>query len=160
MKRTITLKPAKQIFEANNSHDKELAVWRAARPALKSNHRIYFTNIIEELLEPLYTKETVKIFTKEIVEKYYPETLELTSDSVVLDSICDIQVFSINEVELMGYYNNNCMDETVKEISSRQQDPIQKDFWQIWGYDGTKWQKDPAQDPSTLYTADYKKGKK
>ncbi len=74
MRRTITLKPAEQIFEANNSHDKELAVWRADRPALTHNHRIYFTNIIEELLEPLYTKEIVKMFTKEIVERYYPET--------------------------------------------------------------------------------------
>ena len=160
MRRTITLKPAEQIFEANNSHDKELAVWRAARPALRSNHRIYFQNIIEELLEPLYTKEAVKEFTKEIVDKYYAEGIEPAGSNCILDSICDIQVFSINEVELMGYYNNNCMDETVKEISSRQQDPIQKDFWDIWGYDGTKWKKDPIQDPSTLYTADYRKCKR
>ena len=144
----------------NLTHDKGLKIWRDARPSLKANHRVFFQNIIEELLEPLYTKETIKKMTQEILEKYYAAGIEPASENAILDSINDIEVFSINEVELMGYYNNNCMDETVKEISSRQQDPIQKDFWQIWGYDGTKWQKDPAQDPSTLYTADYKKGKK
>ena len=142
------------------THDKELTTWRANRPALTHNHRIYFTNIIEELLEPLYTKETVKMFTKEIVERYYPETLELTSNNCVLDSICDIQVFSINEVELMGYDNNKCMDETVKEISSRQQDPEQKKLWLSNGSNGEKWMKDPKQDPSTLYKADYGKCKR
>ncbi len=141
------------------NHDVGLHYWRKQRPAMKANHRVFFTNIIEELLEPLYTKETVKIFTKEIVERYYPETLELTSDSVVLDSICDIQVFSINEVELMGYDNNKCMQETVEEISSRKQCPVQQEKWTTTGYDGSKWQKDVNQDKTTLYEADYGKCK-
>jgi hypothetical protein len=137
------------------THDVGLQMWRDARPSLQANHRVFFQNIIEELLEPLYTKVTVKEMTQEILEKYYPEILGLTSDSVVLDSICDIQVFSINEVELMGYDNNKCMNETVKEISSRQQDPAQKEIWEKWGYDGCKWKKDPKQEPDTLYEADY-----
>ena len=160
MNKNITMKPAEQIFGATSLHDKELVIWRAARPALRSNHRIYFTNIIEELLEPLYTKERVKEFTKEIVDKYYAEGIEPASDNCILDSICDIQVFSINEVELMGYDNNKCMDETVEEISSRQQDPAQKELWYLNGSNGEKWMKDPIQDPSTLYTADYGKCKR
>ena len=60
----------------------------------------------------------------------------------------------------MGYDNDKCMDETVKEISSRKQDPIQQELWFKSGYDGTKWMKDLNQDPSTLYKADYNKGKK
>ena len=139
----------------NLTHDVALQAWRDARPSLQANHRMFFQNIIEELLEPLYTKVTVKEMTQEILEKYYPEILGLTSDSVVLDSICDIQVFSINEVELMQYDNNKCMNETVKEISSRKQDPAQKEIWEKWGYDGCKWQKDPKQEPDTLYEADY-----
>lgn len=144
----------------NLTHDVGLQAWRDARPSLQSNHRVFFQNIIEELLEPIYTKESVKMFTKEIVEKYYPEGIVLASDRAVLDSINDIEVFSINEVELMGYDNNKCMNETVKEISSRNQDPMQQELWFKSGYDGTKWMKDINQDPSTLYKADYNKGKK
>lgn len=142
------------------NHSTELYYWRKQRPALKANHRIYFQNIIEELLEPLYTKETVKNYTRDICSRYYPAHMEPIDDEAVLDSICDVQVFSINEVELMGYDNDKCMDETVKEISSRKQDPIQQELWFKSGYDGTKWMKDINQDPSTLYKADYNRGKK
>ena len=137
------------------THEEGLKKWRADRPSLEANYRVYFQNIIEEILEPLYSKENVKIFTKEIVERYYPELVVTSSRDAIIDAICDTQVFSINEIELMGFDNNKCMQETVKEISSRKQDPLQKDFWQIWGYDGTKWQKDPKQDTSTLYKANY-----
>ncbi len=141
-------------------HDVELYYWRKQRPSLESNYRVYFQNIIEELLEPLYTKERVKEFTKEIVDKYYNEDITPASENCIIDAICDIQVFSINEIELMNYDNNICMDETVKEISSRKQDPVQQEIWFKWGYDGTKWQKDPNQDKDTLYVAEYKRGKK
>ena len=38
----------------------------------------------------------------------------------------DIQVFCINETELMGFDNIKCNKEVFSEINSREQDPIQK----------------------------------
>ena len=144
----------------NLTHSEGLKIWRDARPSLKANHRVFFQNIIEELLEPLYTKETVKRMTQEILEKYYAAGIEPASENAILDSINDIEVFSINEVELMGYDNNKCMEETVKEISCRKQDPDQKEGWENWGYDGNKWMKWKDQPEEELYIADYKKGKR
>ena len=139
------------------THDLGLKLWRAERPGLAANHRVYVENIIEELFEPLYTKEYIKELKQEIMSAYYPAGIKPASEHAVIDSLNDIQVFSINEVELMGYDNNNCMEETVKEISSREQDPAQKEIWGRWGYDNTKWMKNTKQDPETLYVAKYEK---
>lgn len=60
------------------------------------------------------------------------------------------------KVEELSFNFIKCMDECLKEISSRQQDPEQKARWEKEGnLNGEKWQKDPNQDPSTLYKADY-----
>lgn len=49
------------------------------------------------------------------------------------------------------------LKQTVKEITSRKQDPNQADAWSknpnLQNIE--KWQKDKSQDPSTLYKADY-----
>ena len=57
-------------------------------------------------------------------------------------------------IERAGYDYHSCMMETIKEISSRVQDPCQETSWRLNGVKG-KWQKDKKQDPSTLYPADY-----
>ena len=75
-----------------------------------------------------------------------------------LDAILDISVFSTNEAELMGYDMDKAMNEVVKEISSRVQDPIQKEEWSKSGAVG-KWQKDLNQNEDTLYKADFYKAK-
>ena len=63
-------------------------------------------------------------------------------------------------VENLGYDFNNCMIETIKEISSRQQDPEQKKRWDNGDYKvGEKWQKWKEQPKETLYKADYSKCK-
>lgn len=74
---------------------------------------------------------------------------------------CDIEVRLIELIELsqkmledMGYDFKKCMTETIKEISSRKQDPIQSIEWQENGASG-KWQKDKKQDASTIYKANY-----
>jgi hypothetical protein len=54
----------------------------------------------------------------------------------------------------LGYDFEKCMIETIKEISSREQDPIQKEEWSKNGPSG-KWQKNKQQNPDTLYKADY-----
>lgn len=60
----------------------------------------------------------------------------------------------------MGYDAKVCMLETIKEISSREQDPLQKQQWekgQIKGQIKGKWLKNPNQNKKTLYKAKYEK---
>ena len=132
-----------------------LKKWRDDRPNLKPNHRVFVQNIIEELFEDLYEKNDIERIKFEIMEKYYPIGMIPFSENATIDKMADIQVFAINEVELMNYDNDLVMDETIKEISSRLQDPIQKEIWSKWGYDNTKWQKDKNQQKDTLYVANY-----
>lgn len=137
---------------------KLLAKWRSERNITNPDYRVYFQNIIEELFEPLgYTKEEISIIKIDIYNKYYPNELVL-NENLVVDSICDIKVFSINELGTMKYNAKKCMKETIKEISSRVQDKDQKENWLKNGVVG-KWQKDNSQDKETLYVADYSKCK-
>lgn len=63
-----------------------------------------------------------------------------------------------NTVKTLGFDFVKCMDECLKEISSRKQDPDQKLKWEAQGGSlGEKWQKDLNQNPDTVYKADYKK---
>jgi hypothetical protein len=63
-----------------------------------------------------------------------------------------------NTVKELGFDFVKCMDECLKEILSRKQDPDQKLKWEAQGGSlGEKWQKDLNQNPDTLYKADYKK---
>ena len=137
---------------------KLLAKWRKERNITNPDYRVYFQNIIEELLEPLgYTKEEISIIKIDIYNRYYPNELVL-NENLVVDTICDIKVFSINELGTMKYNGKKCMKETIKEISSRDQDKEQKENWLKNGAIG-KWQKDSSQDKDTLYVADYSKCK-
>ena len=137
---------------------KLLSKWRKERNITNPDYRVYFQNIIEELLEPLgYTKEEISIIKIDIYNRYYPDELVL-NENLVVDSICDIKVFSINELGTMKYNGKKCMKETIKEIDSRVQDPLQKEDWAKNGAVG-KWQKDSSQDKDTLYVADYSKCK-
>ena len=72
-----------------------------------------------------------------------------------VDALSDLIVVSVGELTKLGYDPTLCLKETVKEISSRKQDPEQaKTNWA-----GSKWQKDKNQDKSTLYTASYERCK-
>lgn len=57
-------------------------------------------------------------------------------------------------LEQYGYSVSLVMKETIKEISSRKQDPEQSEDWAVNGPSG-KWQKDRQQDEATLYKANY-----
>lgn len=76
----------------------------------------------------------------------------------IIDALGDIIVVATGAIHKLGYNPNIAMNETLKEISSRQQDPIQKDIWTKCGASG-KWEKNKSQEPSTLYKADYTKAK-
>jgi hypothetical protein len=65
-----------------------------------------------------------------------------------------IVLTSFKIINDMGYDYVRCMRETIKEISSRMQDPIQMKDWAVNGANG-KWLKDPNQPESTKYKADY-----
>lgn len=138
---------------------KLLAKWRKERNITNPDYRVYFQNIIEELLEPLgYTKEEISIIKIDIYNKYYPNELVL-NENLVVDTICDIKVFSINELGTMKYNGKKCMKETIKEISSRNQDEDQKENWLKNGAVG-KWQKSELEEHKKLwYKADYSKCK-
>lgn len=118
-------------------------------------YKVYFTNIIEELLEPLYPKDTVKALTQTIVEDYYKEPDNGLDVDAIVDAQNDIRVFSIHDLELMGYNSDETLAETYKEIGSREQCPIQKDAWAKAGAFG-KWQKWKDQPKETLYKATFK----
>ena len=108
-----------------------------------------------------------------------------------VDAICDKIVLTENQIALMPNSPNGketkklyrsmvkkfkedllglgvdpdlAMKQTLKEISSRKQDPDQAKRWAQLKADGKpikeKWQKDKKQDPSTLYKANYLLAKK
>lgn len=138
----------------------QLRKWRDDRRITESpDVKVYIENIIEELLEIFHEdKKTIGYIKSQIMDSYFDK--EPSGEiEVILDTINDIIVFSINQIELMGYNANLTLSETIKEISSRKQDPQQREFWDTFGYDGTKWEKDKEQDTSTLYKADYTKCK-
>ena len=132
----------------------KLKQWREDRKISGYDHKIQVSNIVEEMLETMYMPKCslIKQYKEEIVGKYFVDD---TTNNEKVDSFADLIVFSVNAIELLGYDAEKCMDETIKEISSRRQSPIQKDIWDKWGYDNTKWEKDKNQPRDTLYVADY-----
>ena len=132
---------------------KSLKEWRTSRNIKSSNTKVFIENILEELLEIYYSdKERVKACKNDIISDYF--CLPELNESEVIDAIQDIQVFCINETELMGYDNVKCNNEVFQEINSREQDPQQFAEWQKYGANG-KWQKNRHQKDWTLYKANY-----
>ena len=74
----------------------------------------------------------------------------------IVDALSDIIVIAAGELTKLKYNPELVLKQTVKEISSRQQDPEQAKAWAAGNRQpGEKWIKDKSRDPSTLYTADY-----
>ena len=76
----------------------------------------------------------------------------------IIDALCDIIVLATGAVYKLGYDIDDAMCETMLEINSRDQDPIQKLQWEENGAQG-KWQKWLDQPKETLYKANYGKAK-
>lgn len=132
-----------------------LRVWRKDRNITKADYLTFVGNVLEELLEPIYLKVAVDDIKTKIVNQYFKYTDEFEwSKSDILDTIQDIQVFCINETELMGYDNIKCNNEVFKHINCRKQDPKQKENWAKTGANG-KWLKDINQNPNEIYEPDY-----
>ena len=132
----------------------DLRQWRADRNITKADYLTFVENILEELMECIHSKDMIPKFKKQIMNEYFNKDIVRVIDSEVVDILQDIQVFCINETELMGYDNIKCNNEVFKHINCRKQDPIQKEQWAKFGTYG-KWLKDDNQNPSEIYEPDY-----
>ena len=91
---------------------------------------------------------------EELVE--FEEGFDRADTHEMIDALADIIVIAAGEMVKLGFNPELCLKQTVKEITCREQDPEQAIAWAAGKKElGEKWLKDPKQDPSTLYTADY-----
>ena len=132
----------------------KLRQWRDDRNITKADYLTFVGNILEELMEPFWSKNAIEINKNEILENYFIGRGGDINNIDIIDAIQDIQVFCINETELMGYDNIRCNEEVFKHINCRKQDPNQKIEWQQFGANG-KWQKDKNQNPNEIYEPNY-----
>lgn len=86
---------------------------------------------------------SIKTNIYDIVEVVGSKSLSIEIVHCAFDMMLDLK-----------YEPESCMMETIKEISSRQQCPVQKEEWSKNGVAG-KWQKWKDQPKETLYKADY-----
>lgn len=141
-----------------NNLTEKLRYWRRKRNISNANTKVYVANVIEELLEIYHNdKELIKELQEDIMFNYFSNHTPL-NELNTLDSIKDIKVFGINEVELMGYDDLATDKEVFKHIDCRVQDPIQAEEWKEKGAFG-KWRKYELQDEDTLYEPQYEECK-
>jgi len=97
---------------------------------------------------------------KEELQEFKDAKLNNDSKEMV-DALNDIIVIAIGEIRKAGYNPECTLNEVVKEISSRKQDPAQKHRWErlFKKQPGEKWLKDKNQDPESLYKADFSRCK-
>ena len=140
------------------TNNEKLRVWLSNRNITEPNTKVYVANVIEELLEIYFKNKRLIKFLQFLIMIIFSIKKPISRLNT-LDAIQDIQVFSINQTELMGYNNDIALSEVIKEVSSREQCPNQKEQWLKYGAIG-KWQKNRSQNKSTLYQADFSKAKK
>ena len=142
-----------------NNLTEKLRYWRRKRNISNANTKVYVANVIEELLEIYHDdKELIKELQEDIMFNYFSNHTPLNELNTI-DALSDIQVFSINEVELMGYDNIQCNKEVFKEIDSRVQCPVQQEEWRTNMVFG-KWKKSELDaDVKNWYKADYEECK-
>ena len=162
-----------------------LAKWRLERNISLTDE---FYSMVEEEIIEFKDAENVDQQVDALADIIvFTENQSILEDDVInynqrlsYDSLSDIQILSMLEAALDGYYYGGdnletfqrlytiaatgleyygysvslVMKETIKEISSRKQDPEQSEDWAVNGPSG-KWKKDRQQDESTLYKANY-----
>ena len=137
-----------------NNLTQNLREWRKKRNITKADYLTFVENILEELMECIHSKDMIPKFKKQIMNEYFNKDIVTVINSEVVDILQDIQVFCVNETELMGFDNIKCNKEVFSEINSREQNPIQKEQWEKFGAFG-KWEKNERQESWTLYKANY-----
>jgi len=100
---------------------------------------------------------------KKLKEEYNEFLEAIFNDDIheMIDALNDIIVVAIGAIRKIGHNPECTLNEVVKEISSRKQDPAQKHRWErlFKKQPGEKWLKDKWQDPESLYKADFSKCK-
>lgn len=89
------------------------------------------------------------MLTEELQEFFTAYAAQDTNE--MLDALCDVIVVATGAIHKMGYDPIKALQETVKEITSRQGKLNQSTG---------KWEKDRNQDPDTLYKAVYENAAK
>ena len=142
-----------------NNLTQSLREWRKKRNITKADYLTFVGNILEELLEPLYTKKSIENIKDDFISTWIDKDdccdysdLRFLND--VVDTIQDIQVFCINETELMGFDNIKCNNEVFKHINCRKQDPEQYLEWKEKVPYG-KWKKWSEQPKDEIYEPNY-----
>lgn len=140
----------------NKNLTENLKIWRKDRNITKADYLTFVGNILEELLEPVYEKPTINDIKNKIIEQHFTFTFDDLNWNIteILDAIQDIQVFCINETELMGYDNVKCNNEVFKHINCRKQDLTQYLEWKEKGAYG-KWKKWSEQPQEEIYQPYY-----
>jgi len=162
---------------------RKLETWRGYRNIPRFNKNVYVADILEELAEYLRAKteydkidalcdiavfsiNTALVVEDDILEanEFYTTSINEIMRMIVeiktrLDTeyIIDITNIAFSIMYQMGYDYKMCMLETIKEISSREQDPLQKQEWLLNGASG-KWKKDTSDEAKAKwYKADYER---
>ena len=137
-----------------NELTQNLREWRKKRNITKADYLVFVENILEELMEPLWAKNAIEINKQEILENYFLSSGTVMNNIDIVDTIQDIQVFCINETELMGFDNIKCNNEVFKHINCRKQDPEQYLEWKEKVPYG-KWKKWSEQPKDEIYEPNY-----
>ena len=137
-----------------NNLTQNLREWRKKRNITKADYLVFVGNVLEELLEPVYLKEEIEDIKNTIMYDYFGNSILKSKETDYLDAIQDIQVFCINETELMGFDNIKCNNEVFKHINCRKQDPEQYLEWKEKVPYG-KWKKWSEQPKDEIYEPNY-----
>lgn len=127
-----------------NNVFKRLYTWRKDRHLPAYDHKSHVKCVAEELFEMMgYDKDETNVALGIFLNRFYKPVTDM---DVIVDAACDSIIYNINFMEQAKYYGEKAIHETINEISSRE-----------GAYDegAGKWCKNPNQDPSTLYKADY-----
>ena len=84
-----------------NNLTQNLREWRKKRNITKADYLVFVGNILEELLEPLYNKEDIPKLKNKMIESIFNYMDEEVKEQEIVDAIQDIQVFCINETEIL-----------------------------------------------------------
>ena len=137
-----------------NNLTQNLREWRKKRNITKADYLVFVENILEELMECIHSKDMIPKFKKQIMNEYFNKDIVRVINSEVVDILQDIQVFCINETEMMGFDNIKCNNEVFKHINCRKQDPEQYLEWKEKVPYG-KWKKWSEQPKDEIYEPNY-----
>ena len=159
------------VYNLDNKHQENIIKWGANRLLFAYSKDNEVKIIDEEIRELNEAKENNDIHEQidALCDMYVVLTQTFAKaglagqkieDDEWLQEMYNLYIKIPNEVESLGYSFDCAMEETIKEISSRVQDPKQKERWDNGDKEeAEKWQKWKEQPEDTKYKANYGKCK-